>query len=275
MSSPREYVLGSDEAEIVRLDGQAAAIAPATDVLLRAAGIGNGMRVLDLGTGLGHIAFQVAALVGSEGSVVGVDQAEAMLAVAERRRAAEAVDNLRFVRGDVRTFRDAEPFDAVVERLLLFHLPDAVEVVRHHVEGLRPGGVFLAMDFDIGASRAEPALELVTTVLGWIEAAFRSAGANPRIGAQLGQLLRRAGVADVASFGVQAYLPPDSPAGPRLLAGTLRTLAPQVVAAGIATAAEMGLDTLQQRIADELAAADAVVLMPTVSGAWGRRAPHV
>lgn len=54
------YVLGSDEAEIARLDAQAAAIAPATALPLRADGIAPEMRVLDLGTGLGHVSLQVA-----------------------------------------------------------------------------------------------------------------------------------------------------------------------------------------------------------------------
>ena len=71
-----------------------------------------------------------------------------------------------YVEGDARTFRDDEPFDAVVERLVLFHLPDAEDVVRHHVEGLRPGGIFAAIDFDVGAARSEPPIELLATLVG-------------------------------------------------------------------------------------------------------------
>jgi hypothetical protein len=153
-----------------------------------------------------------------------------------------------------------------------FHLPDAVAVLRHHLGALRPGGLLVAVDFDIGAARTEPAVELAATALGWVDAGFRTAGANPRIGAQLEQLLRAAGVVDVTSFGVQAYLAPDDPRGARLLGGVVRTLAPQIVSAGIATEAELALDTLEGRIASELTAAEAVLLPPTVVGAWGRRA---
>ena len=64
-------------------------------VLLRAAGLGPGMRVLDLGTGLGHVALAVARLVGDRGSVVAIDQAEPLLAVAERRRAEAGLDRVR------------------------------------------------------------------------------------------------------------------------------------------------------------------------------------
>lgn len=54
MSEGTAYVLGSDDAEIARLDGQASSIAGATEALLRAAGIGGPARVLDLGTGCAH-----------------------------------------------------------------------------------------------------------------------------------------------------------------------------------------------------------------------------
>jgi protein-L-isoaspartate O-methyltransferase len=80
------YALGSDESEIARLDAQAAMLAPATRLLLGAGGIVPGMRVLDLGTGLGHVAFDVANLVGPRGVVVGIDQSARLLEIAERRR---------------------------------------------------------------------------------------------------------------------------------------------------------------------------------------------
>jgi trans-aconitate methyltransferase len=87
--------------------------------------------------------------VGSAGVVVGIDQAAPMLAVAEQRTVAAGIENVRFVQADVRTFRDRQPFDAVVGRLILFHLPDAVEVLRHHVGALTDNGLVLVIDFDV------------------------------------------------------------------------------------------------------------------------------
>jgi ubiquinone/menaquinone biosynthesis C-methylase UbiE len=263
-----EYVLGSSEAEIVRLDQQAASIAGASDALLRAAGIGPGMRVLDLGTGLGHVAAQVAELVGPSGSVLGVDREAPSLAVAERRGVAE---NVRFVEADVRTVRFDEPFDAVVCRLLLFHLPDAVDVLRHHrAESLRPGGTMLAIDYDTGSARTEPHVPSVGKAKGWVEAAFAAAGANPRVGARLVPMLREAGFSDVSGFGIQAYFAAGDRPGPAVLAGVVRTLHDTIVRHGIATAEEIGIETLEERMRHDLAAADAVLLPPTVVGAWGR-----
>jgi ubiquinone/menaquinone biosynthesis C-methylase UbiE len=271
MSERSAYVLGTDDAEIARLDGQASSIAGATEALLRAAGIGGPMRVLDLGTGLGHVAFQVAELLAPGGSVLGVDQAERLLEIAERRRAAAGAENIGFVHADARSFSPSEAFDAIVARLLLFHLPDREEILRRQLAALRPGGTMVLVEFDIGAMRAEPEVPLVEALRGWIEAAFRLAGADPRIGAQAGQLLRRTGFAEVSTFGIQSYFAPSDPIGPLLCAGVTRPLAPQIVAQGIANQAELGLETLQERIAEQARARDAVIMPPAVVGAWGTR----
>jgi ubiquinone/menaquinone biosynthesis C-methylase UbiE len=271
MSENTAYVLGSEEAEIARLDAQATWVEGPTDALLREAGIGGSMRVLDLGTGLGHVSRQIADLLDADGSIVAVEQSEKFLEIAERRRAAAGLDNIEFVESDVRTFAASDPFDAIVARLLFFHLPDREDVLRRQLKSLVPGGTMLLVEFDIGAMRSEPEIPLIESIRVWIEAAFRSAGADPRIGANAAQLLSRTGFADVTTLGIQSYLPPTDPAGPFLCAAITRSLAPQILAQGIATEADLGLDTLLSRITEEVTARDAVVLPPAVVGAWGRR----
>ncbi len=271
MTTRPKYVLGAAEEEIARLDAQAAIIDRATRVLLRESGIAPGMRVLDLGSGLGHVTFAVAELVGPEGSVVGIDQAEPLLEVAEQRRLAAGLDNVRFAAADVRTFEPEQPVDAVVGRLILFHLPDAVDVLRHHAAALRAGGLAVLLDFDLGTCRTEPTVPLFETIRGWVEAAFRSAQAEPRIGAKLAPILREASFVDVETLGVQMYFAPDDPVGTAMVAGVALALAGPIVAAGIATEQELGAATLEQRLADELRSANAVLLTPNVVAAWGRR----
>ena len=266
-----QYVLGSDDHELTRLDRQAAFIGPATHLLLQAAGLSTGQRVLDLGTGLGHVARLAGGLVGPTGSVVGVDRAAQPLAVARQRVEAAGETHISFVEGDVVTWRSDEPFDAVVGRLVLFHLVDPVMAVRHHLQNLRVNGLFVAIDFDIGAMRTEPPIAMVDDGTEWVKQAFSAAGASPMIGARLGTILTRAGLENVKTFGVQAYIPPRDPTGPALLAGVVRSLAGEITRRGIATAEELDIDTLERRIADEIDRKDAVLLPPTVAGAWGRR----
>jgi len=265
----RTYVLGNEPPELARIDRQAASIEQPTRIVLQAAGITRGLRVLDLGTGLGHVARLAGELVGPEGAVVGVDQSGDALAVARRRTNESGATNVSFIEADVRSWRSESPFDAVVERLLLFHMADPVQVVQHHCRHLRAGGLFVAVDFDIGASRTEPHVQLADDALSWVMQAFTAAGASPRIGARLAMILGAAGLQDVATFGVQSYAPPHDPAAAALLAAVVRSLAPTITARGIATAEQIGIETLEQRIADELKRADAVLLLPTVAGAWG------
>jgi SAM-dependent methyltransferase len=267
------YSLGTSEAELARLDAQAARIATPTGVFLGIAGIAPGMRVLDLGTGLGHVALMLSELVGSAGEVVGIDQAAPLLAVAEQRRVTAGAENVRFVQADVRTFADERAFDAVVGRLILFHTGDPAEVLRHHERGLAEGGVMLMIDFDLGSARCEPPVPLFEAVVGWVIEGFRHAGARPLIGTQLGLLLRDAGLSDVDTVGFQLYLTPDDPAGPAQLAGVVKSLAPVIVASGIATEEELALDSLQERLAHELQTNRAVLLLPAIAGAWGRWHP--
>ena len=77
-SSDTGYQLGSDAAELERLDLQGRVLAPATRKILETVGLGSGMRVLDLGSGAGDVAFVAAELVGSAGEVVGLDQSPSL-----------------------------------------------------------------------------------------------------------------------------------------------------------------------------------------------------
>lgn len=263
------YSLGSEDHEIARLDAQAALLGRSTAMLLRAGGIGRGMRVLDLGTGLGHVAFAAAELVGPVGRVVGIDRDPKLLFTAIRR--ASAHPQVRFVEADVRTWRSEEPFDAIVGRLIFFHLPDRLAVLRHHVESLRPDGLVVALDFDLGSIRAEPAIPLVDEAVRWTQATFVSAGACPTIGARLAPLLTDAGLADVQSIGIQEYLGPDDPRGARILCGVMRSLAPHAAAASIPVPEHLRPDTLEERLGAAMRASASALLFPTLSAAWGRK----
>jgi ubiquinone/menaquinone biosynthesis C-methylase UbiE len=265
----QQYVLGNDPDELARLDRQSAMIERPTRLLLQAAGIAPGMRVLDLGTGLGHVARMAGELVGPTGFVLGIDRSPEAIAVARERAQGAGTTHVTFAEASVDVWRAAEPLDAVVGRLLLFHVIDPVAVVRHHMQNLRPGGMFVAIDFDIGAARAEPPVPVVSETGRRIEEAFRAAGASPRIGARLGTILEGAGLGGVTTFGIQAYLPSRDPSGPALFAGVTRSLAPAIIRHGIATAEQLDIASLERRIAEGVRNADAVILPPTVVGAWG------
>ena len=91
------YILGHDRDELDRLIDQARFFGDLTDEVLRRAGVGPGMRVLDLGCGTGDVLFLATRLVGPTGAVLGVDRSAAAVAVAERRARDAGLGNVSFV----------------------------------------------------------------------------------------------------------------------------------------------------------------------------------
>ena len=76
---PGPYVLATGEAAAYRLRLLHGLYGPGTPHLLLEAGLRRGMRVADLGCGVGTVTALLAELVGREGHVVGIDASGAQL----------------------------------------------------------------------------------------------------------------------------------------------------------------------------------------------------
>ncbi len=100
-----------------------------------------GHHVLDLGSGTGYPALLAAQVVGPRGRVIGIDLAEQMLAVAERKAARLGLTNIAFRTGDATTLPfDMASFDAVTSRFCLMFLPDIPRAAAEIARVLKPGG---------------------------------------------------------------------------------------------------------------------------------------
>ncbi len=114
--------------------------APVTQALVEDARIGSRHTVLDIATGPGEPALTVAALVGPEGKVFGIDPVPEMVAAARR-----AADRLGFRNAEFEVaFADhlpfpADTFDAVVSRFGVMFFPSPIDGVREILRVLKPG----------------------------------------------------------------------------------------------------------------------------------------
>src|SRR5262245_28376034 len=113
------YVLGHSGFELERLARQERLIGKMTHEYFTNAGIGRGMRVLDVGSGTGAVAFHAAELIGRSGEVIGTDLAPEAVATANKNAAELALPHVSFRQGNPVEMSFDQPFDAIVGRYVL------------------------------------------------------------------------------------------------------------------------------------------------------------
>jgi demethylmenaquinone methyltransferase / 2-methoxy-6-polyprenyl-1,4-benzoquinol methylase len=126
-----------------------------------------GQRVLDVASGTGLVAFALAQRSGCE--VVGIDQSEAMLAVARAQlaQAPALKERVRFQQGEAERlpFGDGE-FDAVTFTYLLRYVDDPAATMAELARVLKPGGRIGMVEFGVPGSPPLRALWRIYTRVG-------------------------------------------------------------------------------------------------------------
>jgi SAM-dependent methyltransferase len=187
------YAVGAfrdPQAELRRLQQQAAVLADAEEAALDALGMPAAGDVLDLGCGPGFVAERIQKRrVGLK--VVGVDRDPEIVAQARGR--------LPAFEGDAASLPfESSAFDCVLVRLVLRHLdrPDRALAEVHRV--LRPHGRAIVIDSDDDALILEPWPPAFRRALAARQETFRRRGADPLIGRRLSALLGGAGFGELA-----------------------------------------------------------------------------
>ena len=267
---PNQYAPGHESDEIARLIDQARWFADLTEQFFCDAGMQPGMRVLDIGCGVGDVSFLAARLVGSDGAVIGVDRAPEAVDVASARAVEAGLTNVQFVVGDVATVTLPEPLDMVVGRLVLMYLPDPVGVIRHLRTLVKDGGVLAFQEFDVAGATSEPRCPLFELAIDRIRQTFGRAGIGARTGLQLGRVFEAARLPVPAlTLSAKVERGPDAKIYQQL-AGITRAVLPLITRTGVASAEEVDIDSLEARLREEARALDATLVAPPLIGAWAR-----
>jgi len=268
--SPASYALGYTNAEHERLMQQAALIAPITERLFREAGIGPGQRVLDLGSGLGDVSMLVARLVGPSGEVVGIERDASSIERAQARVAAAGFRNVSFTQTDVSQIVSDKPFDAAVGRFILMFLPDPVSVLRSVAGLVRPGGVLAFQEPSwIPMLALGDRLPLWSSVLRSIHETFLRSGANPEMGLALYPIFQEIGV---PAPNMRLEIPLGSDTGfIQVISDLVCSLQPLAEQHSVSLEELGDLNTLRDRICEEVAAANTVVSVVPLLGVWSRK----
>jgi len=270
-TSSNDYVLGHAQPELDRLISQGKFIGELTEHVLRLAGIGNGMRILDVGCGVGDVSFLALSLVGPNGTVIGVDRSPDAIAVAQQRAQKTQLSNVQFVASDLDKLALDEPVDALIGRLVLMYFPKPAAVLQQLLSFVKPGGIVVFQELDAVSAVTEPMCDEFWNAGQRINQAFVRAGVDIRAGLKLPAIFQEAGLPAPQTL-QQARVEhgPDS-LGYAWIEQLTRTLLPLMQKTGVATADEVQVDTLAARIRDEVVSKQAVLVLPPFIGAWARK----
>src|SRR5450755_224543 len=188
------YVLGHTEHELGRLRTQAAVIDPITKRFLIEAGVSPGMRVLDIGSGAGHVAFLAAEIVGETGEVVGVDRSAEAVKAATAEATARRLGNVSFRDGDPADLAFDQPFDAVIGRYVLQFQADPATMLRKVAAHAKPGGLVVFHEIEWRGPRSYPPAVTHDTCCGWCVEAISESGAETSMGLKLRSTFVAAGL---------------------------------------------------------------------------------
>jgi SAM-dependent methyltransferase len=265
-SVPGPYALATGEAAAYRLRVLHALYGPGSRRVLLEAGLRRGMRVADLGCGIGMVTALLAELVGPEGHVVGIDASAAQLAQA-REGLPPGSTSIRFVEASATdTGLPPASFDLVYCRFLLIHLPEPGRALREMGALLKPNGILVCEDGDLTTAGSEPpsALGAFADLWGWLGPAR---GVDYTLGRRLFHMVQAAGFSAPQITFNQPVLARGE--NKRFLELSVAEARPAFVEAGLITAEELESTLVEMRRLN----ADETVLavMPRMAQVWARK----
>jgi ubiquinone/menaquinone biosynthesis C-methylase UbiE len=189
------YVLETGDCGAARLQMQDEIYGASTRQMMLDAGLGAGMRVLDLACGTGIMSHWIAKQVGPTGTVVGGDISRDQLAYARRQRSDGESSRLpEFIEVNAYdTGLPAESFDMVHCRLLLCHLERPADALREIHRLLKPDGVLVCQDLELSTLFSRPASKAYEQSVALGHAMGKMLGVNYDFGTQLHSAVLEAG----------------------------------------------------------------------------------
>jgi ubiquinone/menaquinone biosynthesis C-methylase UbiE len=268
------YALGHSEFELKRLILQASILRRISKRLLKEAGLREGMRMLDLGSGAGDISMLAADIVGPSGSVVGIDRSQDAVELAQHRANEAGYSQVAFKVCPVEDLNDPGSFDFAVGRYVLVHQVDPVGFIRIASQAVRPGGVIAFHENTPSIpARSYPPLKLYDQLADLITAAavFNLPYCDAAVHAPM--LFQAAGLPYPTLFSETPLGGGENSSICEWTADLHRALRPQYEKAGIVIPEPFDVDKIRDRLKAAATQSHCLLMMPMQICFWAKL-PH-
>lgn len=208
------------------------------------------MRVLDVGCGNGDLSRFVAGLAGPDGEVIAIDRSEEALAMARAVESVQGAAPIRYCRAELTdALPDIGQFDAIVGRRVLMYLPDAAAALGRLAALAKPCAVLAFQEHArAGLPYARGKAELHRQFYDRMWDTVAAEGGDVSAGLRLVDLMCATGL-DVETARCEAILLQKGE--PSFLPSLAQAMLPRMIERGIASAGDIGLDTLDDRLEEE------------------------
>lgn len=181
-SDSDNYLLGVEKTSLRRYQLFDEIYQPATEARFATLPVTRDMKILEIGCGIGQTACYMARAIVPEGHVVAFDQSEALIGLAKRYAADNAIDNVTFLCEKAQEYEyDTESFDLVHTRYVLTYSPYAADIVKHCYRALKDAGIFFGEEVSQEyVKHRQP--QWFDDVTAWFKKLIEIGGGNPNYG---------------------------------------------------------------------------------------------
>jgi hypothetical protein len=192
------------------------------------------------------------------------------VAMANARAQALGLGQVSFSQGEIEDISLDQPVDAAVGRFVLMYSPDPSVSLRRIAENVRAGGIVAFQEMNVAEAKSFPQVDLFEQSMRWIIETLHREKVKNLMGLGLYRTFVEAGLPPPQMImGARVEGSSDS-LGYQIVAQVVKSLLPVMEKLGIANEKEVQIETLAQRLRDEVLSRGAVIVLPPLVGAWTR-----